>query len=442
MRVPAKPFLLLGMLVACLALATGQNAQQAHSWNAKWIASPDLPGKVPAVVHFRKVLNLSGVPSHFIVHVSADNAFLLHVNQQRVGNGPSKGDLAHWRYETYDLAPFLHAGPNVIAATVWNFAEHAAAAQISDRLGFMLQGGDGADTKVSTDENWEVESEPGMAVIPTPFNVLPNSYYAAEPRERIDGSVLDWAWDAPERGLRSHWTKASTVGDATLHGSELVLNNWQLVPDPLPGMERKLLPPGKIVRSHNVAHAERFPGTALAIPANVHASVLIDNGELTTAYPELIVSGGKEAAVRTTYAEALKDKKGEKGNRNEIEGKEISGVYDEFLPDGAEERTLSPLVWRTWRYLQIDITTRDQPMEIKNFRSWFTAFPFVERAKFSSDDPELSTIWSIGWRTARLDAHDTYMDTPYWEQLQYIGDTRIQALISYAVAGDNRLARQ
>ena len=43
---------------------------------------------------------------------------------------------------------------------------------------------------------------------------------------------------------------------------------------------------------------------------------------------------------------------------------------------------------------------------------------------------------------ARLDAHDTYMDTPYWERLQYIGDTRIQAMVSYTVAGDDRLARQ
>src|SRR5262249_30915774 len=34
------------------------------------------------------------------------------------------------------------------------------------------------------------------------------------------------------------------------------------------------------------------------------------------------------------------------------------------------------------------------------------------------------------------------MDTPYWERLQYIGDTRIQALVSYTVAGDDRLARQ
>jgi len=34
------------------------------------------------------------------------------------------------------------------------------------------------------------------------------------------------------------------------------------------------------------------------------------------------------------------------------------------------------------------------------------------------------------------------MDTPYWERMQYIGDTRIQALLSYTIANDDRLARQ
>ena len=59
---------------------------------------------------------------------------------------------------------------------------------------------------------------------------------------------------------------------------------------------------------------------------------------------------------------------------------------------------------------------------------------------FKTGDPGLDKIWEITWRTARLDAHETYMDTPYYEQLQYVGDTRIQALISYTVGGDDRLA--
>ncbi|PYT28180.1 MAG: hypothetical protein DMG57_15990 [Acidobacteria bacterium] len=59
---------------------------------------------------------------------------------------------------------------------------------------------------------------------------------------------------------------------------------------------------------------------------------------------------------------------------------------------------------------------------------------------FTASDPELAKIWKVGWRTARLCAHDTYMDTPYWERLQYVGNTRLQALVSYAVA--DRLARQ
>jgi alpha-L-rhamnosidase len=101
------------------------------------------------------------------------------------------------------------------------------------------------------------------------------------------------------------------------------------------------------------------------------------------------------------------------------------GIFDEFLPDGSEGRRFMPLGWRTWRYLQLEINTADQPLHIEKFRSWFTAYPFEERGRFESDDTSLRQIWQIGWRTARLDAHDTYMDTPYWERMQYVGDTRI-----------------
>jgi len=50
-------------------------------------------------------------------------------------------------------------------------------------------------------------------------------------------------------------------------------------------------------------------------------------------------------------------------------------------------------------------------------------------------------ILDVGWRTARLCAHESYMDCPYYEQLQYAGDTRIQALVSLYTAGDARLVK-
>src|SRR5581483_11974042 len=78
---------------------------------------------------------------------------------------------------------------------------------------------------------------------------------------------------------------------------------------------------------------------------------------------------------------------------------------------------------------------------LEDFRARLTAYPFVARASFESDDPSLRSIWDVGWRTARLCAHETYMDCPYYEQLQYAGDTRIQALISLYMTGDDRLVK-
>jgi hypothetical protein len=118
------------------------------------------------------------------------------------------------------------------------------------------------------------------------------------------------------------------------------------------------------------------------------------------------------------------------------------GLTDSVLPDGGLHRSFTPLWWRTWRYLDLDIQTADEPLTLESLTANFTAYPFQEHATFKSADTDLDKIWEISWRTARLDAHETYMDTPYYEQLQYAGDTRIQALISYTVAGDDRLGRQ
>ena len=168
----------------------------------------------------------------------------------------------------------------------------------------------------------------------------------------------------------------------------------------------------------------------------------MDQSFNTIGYPEILVSGGKGSSVKLTYAEALFDKNHQKGNRNEIEGKEIEGNYDLFQPDGGAKRLFRPLWFKTYRYLQLDIVTKEEPLVIEDLYGMYTGYPFKEKATFTSNDQSLQDIWKVGWRTARLCAWETYFDCPYYEQLQYVADTRIQALISLYVTGDDRLMRK
>jgi alpha-L-rhamnosidase len=208
-------------------------------------------------------------------------------------------------------------------------------------------------------------------------------------------------------------------------------------------MRESHLPAPVLRRSSGLANAPSLEGgKPFTIPANSTVSLLFDQQANSVAYPEMTVSGGMGAQVKLTYAEALFAKDRSKGNRNEIEGKEMIGNFDVFLPDGGKDRTFRPLWFRTWRYLQLDITTGAEPLVFEGLKGMTTGYPFEQKASFSSSDPSLQKIWDIGWRTALNCAGENYFDCPYYEQLQYEGDTRIQSLISLYVAGDDRLMRK
>jgi hypothetical protein len=208
-------------------------------------------------------------------------------------------------------------------------------------------------------------------------------------------------------------------------------------------MEEKLERFSRVVRSAGVNASDGFViGKApVIIPAGTRATILLDQAQLTCAYPELIVSQGRGAEITLAYAESLVTPEGQKGNRNETEGKEMRGFEDVFLPDGGAHRLFRPLWWRTYRYLQIEVTTASEPLILEDIRGLFTAYPFALCARFESDDPTINKIWQVGWRTLRLSAHETYTDSPYYEQLQYIGDTRMTALITLYTSSDERMVR-
>jgi len=457
-----RPIFALFVLALTYASLPAQSPMQpdppSREWHAGWITHPTAPLREPIVLHFRRSLTLAAVPGSYPVRVSADNRFILYVNGHRVGDGPARGDLTHWRYERFDLAPLLQPGANLITATVWNWGVYAAIAQISDRTAFLLESEATGETSISTgvgkSDGWLVEVEPGHQPL-SRDTVTYKTYYAAGPGEQIDAAHYDWNWQSPTASGANWVPPASPMRDSIFpsvshaHSADTQGDNfWDLVPDELPHMEYSATSAGNIVRTDLGQLNKAGPplGTINSIPTSVPPNsdihLLLDRKTLTTAYPQLTVSGGKGSKIVVTYAEALYDKSLNKGDRDEVADRQALGLTDNFLPDGGQHRVFEPLWWRTWRYLDLDITTGDQPLTLESLTANFTAYPFKELATFNSPDPDLAKIWDISWRTARDDAHETYMDTPYYEQLQYVGDTRIQALISYTVAGDDRLARQ
>jgi|HubBroStandDraft_1064217.scaffolds.fasta_scaffold09457_4 alpha-L-rhamnosidase len=422
-----------------------------HDWHAAWVTHPTAPLREPLVLHFRRTLSLAAVASSYIVRVSADNRFILYVNGHRAGDGPARGDLTHWRYQRFDLAPLLKTGENLITATVWNWGIYAPIAQFSDRTAFLLESEAKGEANISTGvgkpDKWMVEVEPGHRALGRD-TVTFKDYMAAGPGEEINAASYDWKWQDSAATGGSWVPVASPMRDSIYggvngaHSADTTGDNpWGLVPDELPHMEYAATSAGDVVRT-SIPDLRQFPGSAVSVPAGSHVHILLDRKTLTTAYPQLTVSGGKGSKIVLTYSEALYDKDLHKGDRDEVADRKALGLTDSFLPDGGSHRTFEPLWWRAWRYLDLDIQTGVEPLTLESLTAEFTAYPFEERATFKADDPDLAKIWEISWRTARDDAHETYMDTPYYEQLQYVGDTRIQALISYAVAGDDRLARQ
>ena len=446
---------LLALVVPIAVDAQGRTPRIfSGATEANWIAPPGMPPDSFGVFHARRTFELASKPARFLVHVSADNRYRLYVNGTQVSSGPQRSDQMHWRYETVDLAPVLRAGSNVIAALVWNWGPNHPVAQHSLRTAFLLQGDGPTESAVNTGPGWKLLRDSAYADVRVTGADVGNAYYAAAHGESVDGARYPWGWERVGFDDRGWYTVPVTrgpaiVGNVLLHavpgrGGYGDASGWQLEPRDLPPMEETPIRFAAVRRAIGVPMSDGFirGGEALVIPANTRASLLLDHRRTTNAYTVLETSGGAGSTIVLTYAEAGVDSAGRKGHRDEVEGRRFRGIRDVVKPGGGERRRFQTLYWRSGRYVDLDVQTGSEPLRIHDASAIFTAYPFVERGRFASDLPWLADMWRMNWNGARIGAFETYMDTPYYEQLQYIGDTRLQALISLYVSGDDRLMRQ
>lgn len=434
-----------GMAGACLIFCAMPAAGTAD-WVSSVAGAEADAAHVGVALQFRRDFTLASVPRELNVRVSADQRFVLFVNGIRVAAGPSRGDLRAWRYAVIDVAPYLRRGSNVLAAQVWSDGRVAPVAQLSSgTTGFFLAAVDPQYARVlDTGPAWRVRLDPSRTVGSGMGQLIKQVgpiFYAAGGPETIEAAsqAPDWAG---ARTTANGWQAATPA----LAGAA----PWRMVADPLPAQRYRRVDSGRVVRLTGIRRGA-FPRRAATVAAHSEVSLLIDAGRVLAAYPVLRTSGGAGANISVTYAEALYDpagrKRGEGGSwarfsdRARVDDGLALGLTDSFKPDGGKNR-FAPFWWRAWRFVELKVKTADQPLTLEGFDTYETGYPFEQRGRFVSDDAQLNEIWRIGWQTALFDAHETYMDTAYWEQLQYIGDARIQMLLSYDVAGDARLAVQ
>lgn len=431
------------LAIACVLPAKNNYAQTPNStinrpWNSSWIAAAFDGGKDYGVFYFRKSINLVAKPLKFLIHVSADNRYKLYVNGTLVSLGPARGDTYFWNYETVDLAPYLTTGKNVVSALVFNEADYRPEAQISVRTAFIVQGNSVAEEILNTDNTWKAARD-------VAHQPIPGYFFAATKGEMVDmNKAIKGDWRAVDFD-DSKWLMAGKIMDGKLKGMAWGID-WALVPSSLPQMEMTYQRISKLRKATGMNVPQGFPekNVPVTIPANTTVTLLLDQTFETNAYVTLNFSGGKDAGISLGYAESLYEKNrtdSRKGNRNDVEGKDFIGRIDSLISNGDKGQSFTTLNFRTFRYIRLIVHTKDEPLVINDLYGTFTGYPFKRTAVFNTDNTEIKQILDIGWRTARLNAWETYTDCPYYEQLQYIGDTRIQAMVSYFNTNDDRLQR-
>jgi alpha-L-rhamnosidase len=398
----------------------------------------------PALLKFRKSFEATASPCR--IHVSADERFELFLDGHRIARGPDRSDVEHWCYATYDLT--LAPGSHRLEALVWSIGPNEPVAQLSWRGGFVLKAEGSYDQQLTTGKAaWEVARLDGYEFTPGTFFVGAQlTAHDCGPQWKEGEYVKPVIIRAPVKG--------TPYGENT--------SGWKLFPTRLPDQVDLELTTGRAValgngslgretvRAEHAQHPDLPKWQTLVegkeqivVPANTEQFLLWDLDNYYCAYPLCEVSGGAGARMTWGWAESLYLPRSEaKGKRGEFIGKTFRGMTDTFLSGGGAHQRFSTLWWRSGRWCLISIKTAAEPLTIHRLALDESRYPYENEGHFDGGDPELTGVIGLAVRGIQMCSHETYMDCPFYEQLMYVGDTRLELLTTDVMTRDDRLVKR
>jgi alpha-L-rhamnosidase len=413
----------------------------------------------PYVLGFRLKLD-QPEDAHIRLYVTADERYELYLDGKLISRGPERCSPEAWYYTTLEVD--VCAGRHLLFARVWALGDAAPCAQMSERPGFLLgaENPDGTANRAwSTGlAQWQVRRLDGYGWT----KEIPRSL--AGRRLRIDGRVYPWG---VETSADEDWLPAEINSHALTTCNSDLEPNRVLVPGTLPRMLTQPVvsaarfledvPIGEDATKRPVRLRDHRPDlakeaqdwvqghSALRVPANHRYRMILDLGNYVCAYTRFEVSQGGGGQVTTRWAEALFEEGAggrTKGNRNELENRVVEGVPNVFKLDGQPNRDYSTLWWEAGRYLEIVAEAGNEDIILHRLILEETRYPLEMKSSFSANEPRLNSIVPLLLRTLQVNAHETFMDCPHYEQLNYVGDTLIDCLNVYTLSRDVRLVQK
>ena len=384
--------------------------------DTRWIKVPvsvEEERKDSYAIYFRKVIDLSEKPGAFPVRITADSRYKLYVNHCLAFFGPMKGDDTCWFADRWDLAPWLKTGKNVIAVEVLAVSSDS----VNSNHSLFTAGVHGLYTEGLGTDGWRCHVCGSLRFVPEEEGFAPLHIHenAAQDPEAIGWRGADFD--------DSRWQKAVCCKADEI---PFRLRSENLRDRTIPAMER-------------IPHCFDLP--VREIPANTEQSFVLDAGEEMTAFLRLGLAGGRGAKIELLQSECYVLPSG-KGNRLDSVSGRLEGYADQYTVGGQGDEVYEPYWFRTFRFLRVMVRTAEEPLSLRFLEYEETGYPLEVRTEVSTSDDSLRSVWDISLRTLRRCMQETYTDCPFYEQLQYIMDTRSQALYTYAVSADDRLARQ
>jgi len=423
--------------------------------------------------YFRKVFKLESTDgAEAILHISAVTRYRLYVNGCGVVSGPCKGD--YWRnyFETVDISKYLKQGKNIIAVKVVAYPPYEAQHQNGEGQGPMFSHNGAAGPclvaggiinipgqepiSLNTGESdWSVCLDRGIEW------ETPHLSFWLGAMEIVHGALLPAKWNSAEEP-KGQWSQSEIRWD-TLYNKYGEIFPFPLKRRPIPLLyEKEICFSKEMPCKKNEFLTVSFDDETktIYVPAHTKVQVELDVGWLTTAYIDTKIKGGKDGKIIFRYAESYANKDSryeqysedfkktgdavvylEKGERNDSLHYDFIGHEDVYYPSGNEE-SYQPFWFRTMRFLRIEIYTEQQELTLHLPQLNETGYPLPVHTTFSTSDTTLQEVWEISLRTLQRCMHETYEDCPYYEQMQYTMDTRLEMLFTYALGGDTRMAKR